>query len=129
MEKAQELEHLIADAWMQCQYGKPAHEGDSPSRGGFPLKRGTVPLKRVLFTLHHDLQKKEPKLQKATMMSRMCPLSMHQFIEISICALEEKKFKHFDVERNCVKLCSLYPLAYQKKNRPIASGGVVVYGN
>ena len=25
--------------------------------------------KRVLFTLHHDLQEKEPKLQKATMMS------------------------------------------------------------
>ena len=28
-----------------------------------------------------------------------------------------------------VKLCSLDPLAYQKKNRPIPSGGVVFYGN
>ena len=36
---------------------------------GNPLKMGTVPLMRVLFTLHHDLQEKEPKLQKATMMS------------------------------------------------------------
>ena len=33
------------------------------------FKRGTVPLKRVLFTLQHDLQEKEPKLQKATMNS------------------------------------------------------------
>ena len=39
---------------------------ETRSRGGFPSK-GDYPLKRVLFTLHHDLQeKKEPKLQKAT---------------------------------------------------------------
>ena len=44
---------------------------------GTSLKRGTPPqkgdrgppLKSVLFTLHHDLQEKEPKLQKVTMMS------------------------------------------------------------
>ena len=57
------------------QYGKSAHEGDSPSRGGGggfppqkgdrpPLKRGTVPVMRgaraggpsrgFFFTLHHD---------------------------------------------------------------------------
>ena len=44
------------------QYRKPS----------LPLMRGTggPPLKRVLnFTLHHDLHEKEPKLQKATMMS------------------------------------------------------------
>ena len=39
----------------------------------------------------------------------ICPLSMHQFLEISICALK-KKFKHFDVERH-VKVCALTGLS------------------
>ena len=78
----------LLSIYLVTQYGKPAHEGDFPSRGGFPLKifkRGTVPLKRVLFTLQHDLQEKEPKLQKATMIQAysmkvqltMCLLYLH----------------------------------------------------
>ena len=72
------------------QYRKPAPEGDSPSRGGFLLKRGTVPLKRVLFTLHHDYRKKNQNCKKRQwcLWRFMCPLSMHQFIKISVCALE-----------------------------------------
>ena len=67
--------------------------------------RGTPPsrLKRVLFTLHHDLQEKEPKLQKVTMMSEgSCVLSpcMHQFIEISICALENKINSNISMSRD-----------------------------
>ena len=99
--------------------GTPPQEGGSPSKGGLSPSWGgpgahlkTSSLKRVLFTLHHDLQKKEPKLQKATMMCMivwvwrfMCLLSMHQFIEISICVGKYNKFKHFDVERP-VKVCA-----------------------
>ena len=44
----------------------------------------------------------------------MCPLSMHQFIEISICALEEKKIKHFDVERP-VKVCAPTGLSVHRR--------------
>ena len=50
------------------QSGKPAHEGA-------PLKRGAgAPLMKVRFTLHHDLQVKEPFLQKTTMsfFCRLC---------------------------------------------------------
>ena len=70
--------------------GIPPQEGDSPSKGG---PGAGAPLKRVLFTLHHDLQDKEPKLQKATMMSMKVHVSsLHApiYIEISICALENK---------------------------------------
>ena len=55
---------MINYHYQSCQYGKPAHEGHPPppSIGG-PKRVG------LLFTLHHDLHEKEPKLQKATMMS------------------------------------------------------------
>ena len=66
-----------------------------------------------IFSLCITIAGKEPKLQKTTMMSTnitmkvhvTCPLSMHQFIEISICALEFFFFKHFDVERP-MKVCA-----------------------
>ena len=51
------------------------------------------PLKRILFTLHHDLQKKEPKLQKGTMMSMKVHVpSLHAPIyrNLCLCALENK---------------------------------------
>ena len=81
---------------------------ETRSWGGLPLKRGTVSLKRVLFTLHHNYRKKNQNFKKRQwcLWRFMCPLSMHQFIEISICALEKKKFKYFDVERP-VKVCVL----------------------
>ena len=87
---------------------KPSHEGDSPSRVGLPPSRG-------LWTLHHDYRKKNPNCIKRQWLVNdayvwvwrfIHPLSMHQFVEISICAFEKKKFKHFDVERP-VKVCAL----------------------
>ena len=44
---------------------------------------------------------------------------MHQFIEISICAVEEKKFKHLDVERP-VKVCA--PTGLSRAPPPKLSG-------
>ena len=78
------------------QYGKvPAHEGP--------------PLKSVLFTLHHNLiQEKEPKLQKATMMSMKVHVSsLHAPIywNFYLCVGKWNKFKHFDVERP-LKVCA-----------------------
>ena len=65
---------------------------------------GGFPVKRVLFTLHHDYRKKNQNCKNRQwwhfwclllIWRFMCPLSMaigmHQFIEISICALGEKK--------------------------------------
>ena len=72
-----------------CQYRKPAHEGDSPSRGGFPLKRGTVRLSpsKGFFSLCQicKIAKKRQCLWRF-----MGPLFMHQFIEISICGMRWK---------------------------------------
>ena len=82
--------------------------GNQLMRGTPPqhAQKGDCPPQEGSFHFASRLQEKEPKLQKATMMSDfwkfMCHLSMYQFIEISICALEEKKFKHFDVERPVV---------------------------
>ena len=90
------------------QYGKPAHEGDppqegdSPSRGGLPLKSGNGPPhegdrpgspSRGYFSLCITIYRRKNqncKKPQWCLWRFMCPLSMHQFIEISICALENK---------------------------------------
>ena len=67
-----------------------------PSRGGFPLKKrgARAPLMRGLFTLHYDYRRKNQNCKKRQwcLWRFMGPLSMHQFIENSICALENKIF-------------------------------------
>ena len=77
---------------------------ETRSWGG--LKRGTVPLMRGYFSLCITIYRRKNqncKRRQWFLWRFMCPLSMHQFIEISICALEKKK--HFDVERP-VKVCA-----------------------
>ena len=65
------------------------------------------PLMRVLFTLHHDLQVKEPFLQKTTMMSMKVHVSLLPPIYRNFyrCVEKIKIFKHFDVAPP-VKLCA-----------------------
>ena len=46
------------------EYGKPAHEGDSPSKGGLSPSWGGG---GGSFHVASRLQENEPKLQKATM--------------------------------------------------------------
>ena len=81
--------------------GTPPQEGGSPSKGGLSPSWGGQargPLQDGSFhfaSCHSWFTEKRTKLQKATMISNclwrfMCTLSMHQFIEISICALENK---------------------------------------
>ena len=83
------------------KYGKPAHVGDS--KRGVPPQKGDCPpheggQEGSFHFVDHDLQKNQNCKKRQCLWRFMCPLSMHQFIEISICALEKKK-KTFDVER------------------------------
>ena len=93
------------DAGDQC--GKPVL---IPSKGGLsPHEPGPgAPLKRDLFTLHHDLQKKEPKLQKATMMSMKVHVSsLHAPIyrNFYLC-IGKKKLKHSRCRATRESLCA-----------------------
>ena len=66
--------------------GHPPHEeGPGPSSWGFFL---------LCEILHHDYRRKNQNCKKRQycLWRFMGPLSMHQFIEISICALENKIF-------------------------------------
>ena len=106
----------VTGAW-PVQYGKPAHEAfgfgfafEVWGGPGVPLK---LKDKRVLFTLHHNLHEKEPLIAKSDndvyVWRFMCPLSMHQFIEISICTLENKinsKFQTFWCRATRESLCA-----------------------
>ena len=81
--------------------GTPPQEGDPPQKGDRPPHEGGGPPSRVFFSLCITIYRRKnqiPKLQKATMMMSMkvhvsslhhpCH-AMHEFIEISICALEK----------------------------------------
>ena len=62
---------------MTAQLNTCSGLGHHVSTGKLLMRGAGAPLKRVLFTLHHDLQEKEPKLQKATMMSMSMIMKVH----------------------------------------------------
>ena len=108
-------------------YGKPAHEGDSPSglkngtppQEGYtaPLMRGTchVPPSRGLFSLCIMITGKRTKI---ALSDKMMPMKVHVsslhapiYRNFYLWHAEKKKeFKHFDVERP-VKVCALTGLS------------------
>ena len=72
------------------------------------MRGAGAPLMRVHFTLHHDLQVKEPFLQKTTMMSMKVHVSSLLppiYRNFYPCVEKIKFFKHFDVAPP-VKLCA-----------------------
>ena len=88
------------------------NEGGSPSRGGpSPSWGGPGAPSRGFFSLcitiyrrkNHNCKKRQWCLWRY--MYR-CPLSMHQFIEISICALENKKIHTFRCRAIRESLCA-----------------------
>ena len=89
------LYSVTRQASARCeQYGKPAHEGGSPSRGGPSPSWGGPgpPLKRFFFHFASRFTEERTIIAKSDndVYEGTCVLSMHQFIEISICALENK---------------------------------------
>ena len=89
--------------------GSLGSTGNTLMRRTTPLMRGAYhPPDEASFHFASRLQKNQNRDKRQWCLWRcMCPLSMHQFIEISICAFKEKKkFKHFNVERP-VKVCVL----------------------
>ena len=92
--------------WFHCSTG-------TRSWGGLPLKRRVCRCLRPLFSLHHDYGKKKKNCIKpqwsswtqCNLWTFICTLSMHQFIEISICALVFDFFFFFErTDRNFYKL-------------------------
>ena len=72
------------------------------------MRGAGAPLMRVRFTLHHDLQVKEPFLQKTTMMSMKVHVSSLLppiYRNFYPCVEKIKIFKDFDVAPP-VKLCA-----------------------
>ena len=73
--------------------GTPPQEGGSPSKGGLSSSWGGPGApSRGFFSLCITIyRRKNQNCKKRQCLWRfMCPLSMHQFIEISICALGKK---------------------------------------
>ena len=87
---------------------RPTSVRETRSKPPPPLKRGTVPLMSVLFTLHHGYRKKNQNCKKRQwcLWRFMCPLSLHQFIKISICALKKKKVQTLRCRATRESLCA-----------------------
>ena len=95
---------------------------------GTPLKRGVPPQtgdcrpQEGSFHFASRFTEERTKIAKKwqwCLWRFMCPLSMHQFIEISICALENKIIQTFDVKRP-VKVCA--PTGLSRAPPPKLSG-------